>query len=352
MSVILPEIETRHRANKIKKVINNKEFNMSTKPFIDIAVGVLKRNGLICLSQRQKHQSFADCWEFPGGKVESQETLIKALKREFKEELNITTHNWQPLIEIPWHYEKVSVRLHVFETDEFEGEPQGNEGQKVQWFELAELNNLEFPQANKGIVSALNLPSQYMMNGKYSSVEDALTKIEIALANGIKICQLKNRGLTESEFDELVQKSIFLCHKKQAKLLLNGEANLLKKHPNADGLQISATDIGLYQHRPVAKDKLLGISTHEDEHIQQALKLEADFLLLSPVKPTSAHPDLQAIGWQGFEKMLKALPIPVYALGGMNPEDVNKAKSHGAQGVAAISGFGQVRMKLNRVVLS
>ncbi len=59
--------------------------------FIDVAIGVLKKDGRICLSQRQKHQTFADKWEFPGGKVEKGESVEAALIREFKEELNIDT---------------------------------------------------------------------------------------------------------------------------------------------------------------------------------------------------------------------------------------------------------------------
>ena len=119
--------------------------------YVDIVIGVLEKDEMFCLSQRQKHQSFADKWEFPGGKLEAGESLTSALQREFREELGIETHSWQPLIEIPWQYEKVAVRLHVFMSDDYEGEPKGIEGQRVKWFDLQELMQLDFPEANKGI---------------------------------------------------------------------------------------------------------------------------------------------------------------------------------------------------------
>ena len=230
--------------------------------FIDVAIGVLKKDGRICLSQRQKHQTFADKWEFPGGKVEKGESVEAALIREFKEELNIDTQQWQPLIEVPWHYEKISVRLHVFETEQFFGNPIGNEGQEIAWFLPTELSELEFPEANKGIVSAIQLPHQYMMNGAYQDVDDALNKIQQALASGIEICQLKNRELSADAFTDLVAQATALCHSQGAQILLNGDVALLEQFPNVDGIQLSAQAIKKYSSqvgRLIGKDKLFGI---------------------------------------------------------------------------------------------
>ncbi|MCF6253524.1 MAG: NUDIX domain-containing protein, partial [Thiomicrorhabdus sp.] len=75
----------------------------------EIAIGVLKRGEKVCLTLRQSHQTFADCWEFPGGKVAQGETVVEALQREFQEELGIETAQWQPLIVIPWRYKEVAV---------------------------------------------------------------------------------------------------------------------------------------------------------------------------------------------------------------------------------------------------
>ena len=309
---------------------------------IDVAIGVLKKEGRICLSQRQKHQTFAEKWEFPGGKVEKGESFEEALIREFKEELNIDTQQWQPLIEVPWHYEKLSVRLHVFETEMFSGNPIGNEGQEVAWFLPNELSDLDFPEANKGIVSAIQLPHQYMMSGPYQDVEDALNKIQQGLASGIEICQLKNRGLNPDTFTDLVCRATVMCHSQGAKILLNGDIALLEQFPDVDGIQLSAQAIGDHHSqasRPIHQGKLLGISTHSLTDIEKALTLEPNFLMLSPIKPTASHPDLLALGWQEFERLVKEVVVPVYALGGMKPEDVERARNFGAQGVAAISGY-------------
>ncbi|BCN93842.1 hypothetical protein THMIRHAM_16270 [Thiomicrorhabdus immobilis] len=307
--------------------------------YIDIAVGVLRRNHQVCLSLRQKHQSHANHWEFPGGKVEQDETAIDALKRECLEELAVETQNWQPLIEIPWQYEQVAVRLHVFITDDFSGEPVGNEGQEVKWFDIDALSGLTFPEANKGILLALKMANQYMISGKFSGVDEALDKFGQALRSGIKLCQLRAKGLSPTEFSEIAKPAIELCHQAGAKILLNGSIQLLQDFPEADGIQLASNVIYEYSGRPISHDKLLGVSTHTDKDIQQALKIGADFILLSPVKETSSHPGVPGIGWDVFSEKVKSISLPVYALGGMQPEDVQIAKQKGGQGVAAISGF-------------
>ena len=56
---------------------------------IDVVAAVIKKNNLYFIAQRNRNKHFAFCWEFPGGKVENQETFENALKREIKEELGI-----------------------------------------------------------------------------------------------------------------------------------------------------------------------------------------------------------------------------------------------------------------------
>ncbi|MBF6058587.1 Nudix family hydrolase [Thiomicrorhabdus heinhorstiae] len=309
---------------------------------LDIAVGVLRCEEEICLSLRQKHQSHADHWEFPGGKIEAGESIDEALKREFIEELGVQTDNWQPLIEIPWVYDKkgeeVSVRLHVYQTYDFDGTPHGKEGQLVRWFNQNELRELTFPQANQGILTALELGDRYAISGRFADSEDFSARLDKVLSDGIKLIQLRAKGLDEAEVLKLAQDNIDAIHKAGAKLMLNGTPEWLAQ-TRADGIQLASNQLFEYDSRPIGKDKLLGASTHNAEELTQALKIDADFILLSPVLPTATHPDMDALGWEAFAEMVKEIPVPVFALGGMKTELLNQAKLNGAQGIAAISEF-------------
>lgn len=304
-----------------------------------IVVGVLRKGSQVLLSVRQKHQAYADYWEFPGGKVEAGEDFELALEREFHEEVGIETRNWQPLIQIPWDYEHASVMLNVFETEDFVGEPHGKEGQTVSWVETKDLGDYRFPEANEGIVSALNLPDSMMITGDFSDQEDALHKLEVALKDGVRLVQLRAKKMDEEAFLSFAKMAIPKVHGYQGKVLINGKPELIDLLPEADGLQLASTELTHWAQRPIGKEKLLSISTHNALEIAKALELKADIILLSPVKPTSSHPGMEALGWMGFQSLAENVPVPVYALGGMKASDINEAKCFGAQGVAAISSF-------------
>ena len=64
---------------------------------INVAVGILMRdNGDVLLGQRPEGKPYAGYWEFPGGKVEEDESIADALRREFVEELGITVVSAEP----------------------------------------------------------------------------------------------------------------------------------------------------------------------------------------------------------------------------------------------------------------
>lgn len=105
----------------------------STLP-IDVAVGILmKPNGDVLLAQRPAGKPYAGYWEFPGGKVESGESVFSALKREFLEELGICIVSANPWCGVEHVYPHAHVRLHFFICREWRGQPQSLEGQAFEW---------------------------------------------------------------------------------------------------------------------------------------------------------------------------------------------------------------------------
>jgi len=313
--------------------------NRKSQPWIEVAIGLLIKGDKVCLSLRQSHQHLAGHWEFPGGKIEQDESPQQALSREFKEELGVTTSAWQPLITIPWHYEKVSVRLHVYQTDQFVEEPTGLEGQTVEWCSISELPDKHFPEANRGILQALNLPDLYMSIGSYHDETDCLMRLQQSLNKGVRLIQFKSKGLSSETFVQLGNQLADVAKQSHAKLILNGAPKLLDLVPNAAGIQLSSNQVASYSTRPIALDKLLAVSTHSMQQVEQALSIGADIILISPVNATSAHADMEPVGWKTFTEMLDKIPVPVYALGGMKLTHLKDAKSCGAQGIMLTAGL-------------
>jgi 8-oxo-dGTP diphosphatase len=101
---------------------------------IDVAVGILMRaDGDVLLGQRPEGKPYAGYWEFPGGKVESEESVLDALRREFVEELGIEIVSAEPWCCVEYVYPHAHVRLHFYISREWRGEAQSLEGQAVSW---------------------------------------------------------------------------------------------------------------------------------------------------------------------------------------------------------------------------
>lgn len=126
------------------------------KTLIHVAVAtIFNVENQVLLTLRQAHQHQANLWEFPGGKVEEDETVHDALKREILEEVAITIIAAEPLLTVSHDYDDRSVLLDVWRVDKFEGTPYGQEGQKMRWCSIADLAESEFPKANEPIIKAL-----------------------------------------------------------------------------------------------------------------------------------------------------------------------------------------------------
>ncbi len=107
----------------------------TAKPLpIDVAVGILmKPNGEVLLACRPEGKPYAGYWEFPGGKVESGETIFNALKREFTEEIAVDIQSAEPWCGVEHVYPHAHVRLHFYISRDWRGEPRALEGQQLAW---------------------------------------------------------------------------------------------------------------------------------------------------------------------------------------------------------------------------
>ena len=126
-----------------------------SKKQVHVAVGVIVSEQQVFLTKRANDVHQGGKWEFPGGKVEANETVAQALARELKEEIGIDVLSCMPLLEIDHDYGDKCVLLDVFVVDNYIGEPSAQEGQQESWVDIAELSTLDFPAANIAIIDKL-----------------------------------------------------------------------------------------------------------------------------------------------------------------------------------------------------
>jgi len=121
-------------------------------------VAALLRNseGKFLICQRAANQPMPLQWEFPGGKVESGETLPEALQRELREELGIETQVGEEVATILHNYlNGSSVELHFFLIASYRGELQNRIFADVRWVELRELKSYDFLEADRELIDDL-----------------------------------------------------------------------------------------------------------------------------------------------------------------------------------------------------
>ncbi len=126
---------------------------MSSRVFHHVAVGIIVNSeDKILISKRLSFKLEGGFWEFPGGKIENNETAVEALIRELQEEVGIHVLKFNPLMQYHYDYPKHSALLEVFVVTHFEGEAKGLEGQEICWISENEFLNFNFLEANKKII--------------------------------------------------------------------------------------------------------------------------------------------------------------------------------------------------------
>ena len=282
--------------------------------------------------------------EFPGGKIESEESAEQALARELKEELAITVITATPLITVKHQYPDLSVQLNVFLVENFSGAAKSCEGQPFKWVNPAELANHAFPVANQPIITAAQLPPYYAI------LDDAdesplLVNLQKILSRGIELIQLRLKTLPPETIEKFIERAYPLCKQQGALLLINSAVKNAEDFA-VDGIHLTSRHLMSISKRPAfprgksEQAHWVAASCHNLQELQHAQTIGVDFVVLAPVLVTKTHPETEPLGWEQFARLVSQVNLPVYALGGLSESGLDMARQAGAQGVAAIRAFG------------
>lgn len=124
---------------------------------IQVAVAVIvDAQQRILVTQRPLHASHGGYWEFPGGKLETNELPEQALVREIREELGLEILDYQLLGEVNHQYSERTVQLIIFLVTQFSGIPECIEGQlAMKWLKKNEFIPEDFPAANHKVIELI-----------------------------------------------------------------------------------------------------------------------------------------------------------------------------------------------------
>ena len=118
------------------------------------AVVLVDKDGKILITKRPRGKSMAGLWEFPGGKIEKNETPEKALIRELYEELDIEIENscLAPITFASYSYPKFHLLMPLFVCRKWKGIVRSKEGQILKWTKSQDLQKFPMPPADKPLI--------------------------------------------------------------------------------------------------------------------------------------------------------------------------------------------------------
>ncbi len=309
---------------------------MKSDAALHVAVGVIRdSHGNVLVTRRARHVHQGGLWEFPGGKLEAGESVLQALRRELYEEVGIEVLAATPLIKISHDYGDRRVLLDVWNVPAYSGSEMAREGQAMLWLAPQQLGELSFPVANLPIIKAAQLPEYYpILEGR--SVAEVLSNCRRILQGNIRLMQLRVKSLPQTDVAQALAPVLEICRERKVQLLLNSDLPI--SPALADGVHLSSRALLACDAKPSGYP-WVAASCHNLLELRHAEKLAVDFAVLAPVQETATHPGQRPLGWEGLTALIEQSNIPVFAMGGLGIDDLDRAREAGAQGLAGISAF-------------
>lgn len=290
--------------------------------------------GRVLLARRTEGRDLAGKWEFPGGKREPGETPEAALVRELREELGIEAEVGAHLISVPQEYPDKRLRLEVRHLAGWEGTPRGHEGQALAWVPPDKLARYAMPPADRPVVAALLHPDTYLVTPEPDDDATWLEGLRRAVDAGIGRVHLRARTLPGPRWRALAARAADIARAGGAEVLVNGDIDLAREL--GVGVHLRAVQLAALDARPLPEGQRVAASCHDVVELRQAETLGCDFAVVGSVSATATHPGGATLGWDGFATLRESVSLPLYAIGGLAPQDMEQARRHGAQGIAAI----------------
>ncbi len=184
----------------------------------------------------------------------------------------------------------------------------------------------------------MDLPRFYLITDqKLVPNGDLLGSIRASFEGGVRLLQIREKELLGGPLYRLAEAVKKLAEQFNVKFLINDRVDVASAI-GADGVHLGSRGISLNNLRYTFGEKmLLGYSAHTVEEAKVASCLGADFVTLSPIFPTRKEFAGPVMGLEGLRTACSELNVPVYALGGITPENVPDILDAGAYGVALIS---------------
>lgn len=169
--------------------------------------------------------------------------------------------------------------------------------------------------------------------------KDFYSCIEEAIESGVKIVQLREKNLSSKDFYEKALKVKEICKSYEVLFIINDRLDIAQA-VEADGVHLGQSDMPIEKAREILKDKfLIGATARNIEEAKKAELLGANYIGSGAIFGTSTKDNAKKLEIEDLKKIVNSVKIPVFAIGGININNVSMLKNIGLQGVCSVSGI-------------
>ncbi len=161
-----------------------------------------------------------------------------------------------------------------------------------------------------------------------------------AIRWGADFIQIREKDLSDAELLHVTQKAVALARGTRCRVLVNGRADIALA-AGAHGLHLPSRGLQISElHPDLTRNLIVGVSTHSLAEARRAVEQGAHYIFLGPLYPTESKLRYgPPLGLTRFRRVCRAVTVPVFALGGIQPDLIPSALAAGASGIAGISLF-------------
>lgn len=168
--------------------------------------------------------------------------------------------------------------------------------------------------------------------------EDFFARLDnIAAAKPDRII-LREKELTETDYAAFAERSINICHEYDIPCSIHTYPDIAEKL-NAGDIHLPITVLRSFSDNITDRFRTVGVSVHSAEEAAEAENLGADYVTAGHIFETGCKKGLPPRGLNFLENVCKNVDIPVYAIGGIDPENISGIRNAGAAGACIMNGF-------------
>ena len=169
--------------------------------------------------------------------------------------------------------------------------------------------------------------------------KDLYKCIEEAIKGGVKIVQLREKNISTKDFYEKALKVKEICKNYGVLFIINDRLDIAQT-VEADGVHLGQSDMPIEKAREILKDKfLIGATARNIEEAKKAELLGADYIGSGAIFGTYTKDNAKKLEMGELKKIVASVKIPVFAIGGININNISLLKNIGLQGTCSVSGI-------------